>query len=270
LVIKAVDNNDDDESVEGSFRGLCIDPVYVSCAGAIGACGASTMPACATPTDKSPGPGTVAVVSSRAGDRWFVTAGGGTEKAGPIIGSKERRRTESDRRCASGGGLDRPAWHGRREPCRYRCRGRLQQRPSGAVLRHQAQPAGDRDRYHPGPVHARQVERRIGGRTGCEALTERIRIQMEAVRDMPDSAIALYHLIVNSTGTLPELKPRIAELHALYRGNLRACLLQARKMSCARASISNRASWFPVSADDVDTVEAHFHAKLRFCSIAFA
>jgi AcrR family transcriptional regulator len=53
----------------------------------------------------------------------------------------------------------------------------------------------------------RQVERRIAGRKGCEALAERIRFQMEAVRDMPDSAIALYHLIVDSTGTVPELKP---------------------------------------------------------------
>jgi AcrR family transcriptional regulator len=84
----------------------------------------------------------------------------------------------------------------------------------------------------------RQVERRIGDRKGCEALAERIRIQMEAVRDMPDSAIALYHLIVDSTGTVPELKPRIAELHAVYRESIRAYLLQARKMGELRKDVN--------------------------------
>ena len=83
----------------------------------------------------------------------------------------------------------------------------------------------------------RQVERRIAGRKGCEALAERIRFQMEAVRDMPDSAIALYHLIVDSTGTVPELKPRIAELHRVYRENLRSYLLQARKLGELRSDV---------------------------------
>jgi AcrR family transcriptional regulator len=83
----------------------------------------------------------------------------------------------------------------------------------------------------------RQVERRIADRKGCEALAERIRIQMEAVRDMPDSAIALYHLIVDSTGTVPELKPRIAELQSVYWENLRAYLLQARKLGELRKDV---------------------------------
>jgi AcrR family transcriptional regulator len=83
----------------------------------------------------------------------------------------------------------------------------------------------------------RQVERRIADRKGCEALVERIRIQMEAVRDMPDSAIALYHLIVDSTGIVPELKPRIAELHAVYRESIRAYLLQARKLGELRKDV---------------------------------
>lgn len=76
----------------------------------------------------------------------------------------------------------------------------------------------------------RHVERRVGGKTGCAALSERIRLQLEAVRDMPESAIALYQLIVDSTGAIPELKPRVAQLHKAYRDNLREYMEQARDM----------------------------------------
>jgi AcrR family transcriptional regulator len=173
----------------------------------------------------------------REGKIRFVKAGSGTEKAAPIIGSKERRRKESDRRMlraavaligqhgtvgASLADIGIEAGYSRGLPV---------QRFGTKLILLEMVIDTIQDRF------MRQVERRIGDRTGCEALAERIRIQMEAVRDMPDSAIALYHLIVDSTGTVPELKPRIAQLHALYRDNLRAYLLQARKMGELRKDV---------------------------------
>lgn len=83
----------------------------------------------------------------------------------------------------------------------------------------------------------RKVEQRTAGKRGCAALAERIRIQIEAVRDMPESAIALYHLIVDSTGAVPELKPRIALLHEAYRDNLRKFMQQAREMGELRDDV---------------------------------
>ncbi|WP_202802815.1 TetR/AcrR family transcriptional regulator [Bradyrhizobium sp. YR681] len=166
-----------------------------------------------------------------------MAAGSDTEKAAPTIGSKERRRKESDRRMlraavaligrhgtsgASLADIGVEAGYSRGLPVqRFGTKLHLLETVIDTI----------QDRF------MRQVERRIDGRTGCAALAERIRIQMEAVRDMPDSAIALYHLIVDSTGTVPELKPRIAELHGLYRDNLRAYLLQARKMGELRKDV---------------------------------
>jgi AcrR family transcriptional regulator len=74
----------------------------------------------------------------------------------------------------------------------------------------------------------RHVEARVGTRRGAEALAERIRLQLEAVRDMPESAIALYHLIIESTGSMPDLRPRVARLQEAYHRNLRTYLEQAQ------------------------------------------
>lgn len=166
-----------------------------------------------------------------------MKAGSGPSNATPAIGSKERRRRESDRRMlraaalligrhgttgASLADIGVEAGYSRGLPVqRFGTKLNLLEAVIDTI----------EDRF------MRQVERRIGNRSGCEALAERIRIQMEAVRDMPDSAVALYHLIVDSTGTMPELKPRIARLHALYRDNLRAYLLQARRMGELRKDV---------------------------------
>lgn len=83
----------------------------------------------------------------------------------------------------------------------------------------------------------RQLALRTAGMEGCEALAERIRFQMEAVHDMPESAVALYHLIVDSVGAVPELKPRITALHAAYHESLRAYLLQAQKVGQLRQGV---------------------------------
>lgn len=171
------------------------------------------------------------------GEMSFVSADSETVKTAHTIGSKERRRRESDRRMlraavaligrhgttgASLADIGIEAGYSRGLPVqRFGTKLSLLETVIDTI----------QDRF------MRQVDRRIGGRTGCEALAERIRIQMEAVRDMPDSAIALYHLIVDSTGTVPELKPRIAELHSLYRESLRAYLLEARKVGELRKDV---------------------------------
>ncbi|MZR11481.1 TetR/AcrR family transcriptional regulator [Maritimibacter sp. DP07] len=74
----------------------------------------------------------------------------------------------------------------------------------------------------------RHVENRVGEKRGVAALAERIRLQLEAVRDMPESAIALYHLIIESTGSMPDLKPRVAGLQKAYHDNLHTYLEQAQ------------------------------------------
>ena len=166
-----------------------------------------------------------------------MTARNGSDKGSAILGSKQRRRKESDRLMlraavqligqhgttgASLADIGVEAGYSHGLPFqRFGTKLNLLEAVIDTI----------QDRF------MRQVERRIAGRKGCEALAERIRIQMEAVRDMPDSAIALYHLIVDSTGAVPELKPRIAELHDVYRKNLRAYLLQARKMGELREGV---------------------------------
>lgn len=73
----------------------------------------------------------------------------------------------------------------------------------------------------------RHVEARVGARRGAEALTERITLQLEAVRDMPESAMALYHLIIESTGSMPDLRPGVVRLQKAYHDNLCTYLEQA-------------------------------------------
>ncbi|WP_339947457.1 TetR family transcriptional regulator C-terminal domain-containing protein [uncultured Albimonas sp.] len=74
------------------------------------------------------------------------------------------------------------------------------------------------------------VAERTAGKRGCEALAARIRAQMEAVRDAPEAATAVYHLMVDAIGSVPELKPRVAALHEGYRRSIRKHVLEARQM----------------------------------------
>lgn len=124
----------------------------------------------------------------------------------------------------------------------------------------------------------RHVERRTAGKKGCAALVERIRVQIEAVRDMPDSAIALYHLIVDSAGAVPELKPRIALLHEAYRNNLRTYLQQAHEMGELREgldidqyvrTISGTISGICIQALIVDGSTARLDEDARFIADLF-
>ena len=74
------------------------------------------------------------------------------------------------------------------------------------------------------------VAERTAGLRGLAALDARIRAQMEAVRDAPEAATAVYHLMVDAIGSVPELKPRIAALHEGYRRTIRKHVLEARQM----------------------------------------
>lgn len=176
-----------------------------------------------------------------------MSARNGSDSRSAVLGSKQRRRIESDRRMlraavmligrhGTGGaslgqiGIDAGYSHGLPIQ-RFGTKLNLLEAVIDTI----------QDRF------MRQVERRVAGRKGCEALAERIRFQMEAVRDMPESAIALYHLIVDSTGTMPELKPRIAQLHAVYRESLRTYLLQARKMGELRKDVDIEQSMRAIS-----------------------
>ncbi|AFK55099.1 TetR/AcrR family transcriptional regulator [Tistrella mobilis] len=152
-----------------------------------------------------------------------------TDRTEPL-GSKQRRREESDRKMLRAA-LALIARHGTVGASMAQIgidagysRGLPVQRFGTKLALLEAVIDAVQDRF------LRHVERRTAGKRGCAALVERIRVQIEAVRDMPDSAIALYHLIVDSAGAVPELKPRIALLHAAYRDNLRTYLLQAREM----------------------------------------
>lgn len=152
-----------------------------------------------------------------------------TDRTEPL-GSKQRRREESDRKMLRAA-LALIARHGTVGASMAQIgidagysRGLPVQRFGTKLALLEAVIDAVQDRF------LRHVERRTAGKRGCAALVERIRVQIEAVRDMPDSAIALYHLIVDAAGAVPELKPRIALLHAAYRDNLRTYLLQAREM----------------------------------------
>lgn len=83
----------------------------------------------------------------------------------------------------------------------------------------------------------RVVQRNTADLSGCEALAERIRLQIVSVHEMPDFANALYHMIVDSTGAAPELQPRIAQLHHSYHDNLQDFLRQARDLGELRDDV---------------------------------
>ena len=81
------------------------------------------------------------------------------------------------------------------------------------------------------------VSERTAGLKGCEALAVRIRTQLEAVRDWPEAAGAVYHLMVDAIGSEPELKPRIARLHEGYRSTVRKHVLEAQAMGELREDV---------------------------------
>lgn len=155
-----------------------------------------------------------------------------------VIGSKQRRRAESDRRMlraaakligrhgtvgASLAMIGVEAGYSRGLPAqRFGSKLNLLEAVIDAV----------EERF----LH--EVEQRTSDKQGCDALAERIRLQIVAVHDWPESAIALYHLIVDSFGTVPELKPRIRKLLQAYRTSLNHFLDEAERLGELRDDIN--------------------------------
>lgn len=81
------------------------------------------------------------------------------------------------------------------------------------------------------------VEERTQGLKGCAALAMRIRTQMEGVRDWPEAAGAVYHLMVDAIGSQPDLMPRVTRLQAGYRASVRKHVLEAEAMGELREDI---------------------------------
>jgi len=74
----------------------------------------------------------------------------------------------------------------------------------------------------------RRLERKLGDRTGLEALFIRIAAHVEGARDSSPAAIAVYQLYVESMSATSELKPRMSALSERYRQGFRTHLQEAR------------------------------------------
>ncbi len=162
----------------------------------------------------------------------------GRDQAGPEeLGSKQRRREESDRRMlrAAAALIGRQGVSGTTlgqigVEAGY-SRGLPTQRFGTKQALLEAVIEAMEERF------LRVVERRTRGLKGCEALDERVRFQILSVHEMPDSVTALYHMIIDSFGAEPELRPRIAALHGAYHENLRGFLREAEAMGELRAGV---------------------------------
>lgn len=74
----------------------------------------------------------------------------------------------------------------------------------------------------------RRLQRRIGDRTGLEALFIRISVHFEGARESSPAATAVYQLYVESMGADSELKPRMTAMSEGFRLGFRGHLEEAR------------------------------------------
>lgn len=74
----------------------------------------------------------------------------------------------------------------------------------------------------------RRLERKLGDRTGLEALFIRISAHFAGARDSSPAAIAVYQLYVESMSANSELKPRMSAMSERYRLGFRSHLQEAR------------------------------------------
>lgn len=74
----------------------------------------------------------------------------------------------------------------------------------------------------------RRLERKLGDRTGLEALFIRISAHFAGARDSSPAAIAVYQLYVESMSANSELKPRMSAMSERYRLGFRGHLQEAR------------------------------------------
>ncbi len=75
---------------------------------------------------------------------------------------------------------------------------------------------------------ARRLVHILAGKSGCEALAARIVAHLESVRDSSEAAIALYQLVVEAMGSVPELRPRITQLNSNYCAGMMIHLREAQ------------------------------------------
>lgn len=77
---------------------------------------------------------------------------------------------------------------------------------------------------------SRKVAQKTIGLQGVAALCERIRTHMELVSKEPAAATALYCLVIDSMTLMPELRPRIMELQVSNYESLLAHVREARSL----------------------------------------
>lgn len=73
----------------------------------------------------------------------------------------------------------------------------------------------------------KRLEAALRGRTGLDALRRRAAVHMESIHQSTEAAVTLYHLMVEASAAMPELQPRVDELHATYRAGIRKDLEEA-------------------------------------------
>jgi len=75
----------------------------------------------------------------------------------------------------------------------------------------------------------RRLAARLEGRTGLDALRERVRAHLETVNESRVPTVALFLLIIDSAATLPELQPRVQRLNDRWRTGILGDLQAARE-----------------------------------------
>ena len=83
----------------------------------------------------------------------------------------------------------------------------------------------------------RRLQSQLGARTGFAALATRITVHMESVSESSEAAIALYQLVVEATGSVPDLKDRITRLNRSYAEGMRLHLLEAQDDGSLRPGV---------------------------------
>ncbi len=83
----------------------------------------------------------------------------------------------------------------------------------------------------------RRLETALKDRTGLDAMRRRLAVHMESVRDSTEAATTLYHLMVEASAAMPELQPRVDELHATYRAGIRKDLDEAEAAGDLRPGV---------------------------------
>lgn len=83
----------------------------------------------------------------------------------------------------------------------------------------------------------RRLETLLADKSGLEALSDRLVAHMESVLDSSEAATALYQLIVEATGSVTDLQPRITRLNKTYAEGMKIHLQEAQDMGQLRDGV---------------------------------